>query len=375
MIADLRKLKQRVIQSIKPIDQVATGPRGLAKKWMTCQDYAKKFDGTWMPIYPALPMPRWKKVRQWGRISKSYKKLLKRQIPETGVLVVPQGQVLGIQGYTLGREDYFLPELSFHRDRLEHANLPKRKYPVEHISGTCLSLMTNASNNYCHFLLDVLPRLHLFEKAGIQLQKVDFLHVPKPISENALNIFNQFNLDINKCIWAEREKGFQFDILYTTTYPGLYCNYPRWVADYLQATIYLSPCQPLRRLYIPRPKNRRRVDNEEQLFSLLKTHDFEIVDFEHVQNQPQLFHEAEFIISAHGASLANLVFCQPGTKVLELMSVEHPAPYFYALSHLLGLEHGCIWGDTIEPRKNKHGLCFIDFTIDEKALEKAILEL
>lgn len=371
----LRRFKQKLLQLFDRRDPEACGPTGLARHCLRAVDYAQKFQTPWYEVYPQLPMPRWKPVRYWGRHRPEFRSKLKTHIPPTGVLVIPGGQVMDIQGYTFGQEDYFLPDCSYHRDRLEYSHLPKTKYPVTQVAGRCLSLMSNASNNYYHFLLDCIARLHLVQKAGIELQDIDFIHLPKPISDNAWSLLRQLGIEESKCIWAEPKTGIQADVLYATTHPGLYLNYPRWVIDFWRTNIRCEVGEPRRRIYLPRPQGRRKVANEAELFPILQRYGFEILNMEEIDNQPQLFHDAAAIVTSHGAALANLVFCQPGTQVLELMSLEHRLPYFYALSQLAGLEHGCIFGPTIEPRTSRVGLCFHDFTIHPRALERALGDL
>lgn len=380
----LNKVKSKVRQHT--IDRVrfwlhrhnppAYGPTGLAKTWMGYRDYCDRFDGTWHPAYPPLTC-RWPKpgTRSWGSIRANFTSRLRSQIPETGVLEIPQGQVMDIQGYTLTRDDVFLPDLSYHRGQIEHAHLPHEKYPIEPVAGRCLSLMTNASNNYCHFLLDALPRLHLVEKAGLSLADMDWFYVPKPMSTNAWRIFRQLGLDETKCIWAERQKGIQADRLFATTHPSLQMHYPRWVVDFMQRKIPLKPCQPHRRLYVPRNVGSRKVANEPDLYPILQRHGFELYLPDKSDDQAQIFHEAAIVIAPHGAALANLVFCQPGSIVLELMSVEHIKPYFYALAQVAGLNHGYIVGPTTQRRTQFTGICHLDFTIKPAHLEAALHDI
>ena len=77
-----------------------------------------------------------------------------------------------------------------------------------------------------------------------------------------------------------------------------------------------------RRIYLTRNsvKSGRKVSNESELRELLKTYGFEIVVADNltVANQAKLFNESKYIISPHGAALANIVFCTPKTVILEL---------------------------------------------------------
>jgi len=79
-----------------------------------------------------------------------------------------------------------------------------------------------------------------------------------------------------------------------------------------------------RRIYLTRKnvKSGRKIVNEIELVKLLKSFDFQIIDPAKLSftNQVQLFSESECIISPHGASLANIVFCNSGTKIIELFN-------------------------------------------------------
>jgi hypothetical protein len=55
-----------------------------------------------------------------------------------------------------------------------------------------------------------------------------------------------------------------------------------------------------------------------------------------------LFAAAEFIVAPHGAVLAGLLFCQPGTRVLELSPDAAFQPQFWQISEKLGLCHAVL---------------------------------
>lgn len=96
------------------------------------------------------------------------------------------------------------------------------------------------------------------------------------------------------------------------------------------AFIKRSIKEPFRRIYLTRDhvKSGRKVTNEIQLRELLKTYGFQTIvpDDLTVANQAKLFSESKYIISPHGAALANIVFCEPGTRILELFNrMDRPA--------------------------------------------------
>ena len=48
------------------------------------------------------------------------------------------------------------------------------------------------------------------------------------------------------------------------------------------------------------------------------------------------------MVGAHGAALTNLVFCQPGTRVLEMFGADYVNPCYRNLCAAAGLEHHAV---------------------------------
>jgi glycosyltransferase involved in cell wall biosynthesis len=97
-----------------------------------------------------------------------------------------------------------------------------------------------------------------------------------------------------------------------------------------------------RRLLVARKGPTRTIHNIEQVQDFLSTYDFETVYLEGMSmvDQILLFQGAQFIISPHGAGLANLLFCEAGTKVIELAPAAEMRPFFWMISEKLDLVHG-----------------------------------
>ena len=64
-------------------------------------------------------------------------------------------------------------------------------------------------------------------------------------------------------------------------------------------------------------------------------------------DQILLFQSAEFIIGPHGAGLSNLLFCEPGTKVIEFMPSVELRPFFWVIAEKLNLVHGMQFCDSV----------------------------
>ncbi|NDK55862.1 glycosyltransferase family 61 protein [Pontibacter fetidus] len=98
-----------------------------------------------------------------------------------------------------------------------------------------------------------------------------------------------------------------------------------------------------RRLYIARA-GRRKVTNEAELLPVLKAFGFEFIEdrARSVDEQIKLFRGAEAIVSPHGAALTNLLWCDPGTKVLELFNQGYRPNYYFYLCHVLHMPYNCL---------------------------------
>jgi len=107
-----------------------------------------------------------------------------------------------------------------------------------------------------------------------------------------------------------------------------------------------------RRLLVARKGPTRKIQNIEQVEDYLSRYGFETVYLEGMSTRDQilLFQSAEFIVAPHGAGLANLLFCEPGTKVIELTPAAEIRPFFWMISEKLGLVHGLQFCPTVADR-------------------------
>ncbi len=82
-----------------------------------------------------------------------------------------------------------------------------------------------------------------------------------------------------------------------------------------------------KRIYIARTDSAsRRMINEAEVQTLMRANGFTCVVLGgmSIAEQIDLFRGAEIIVGPHGAGFTNLVFCRPGTRVLELFMATYP---------------------------------------------------
>jgi hypothetical protein len=119
---------------------------------------------------------------------------------------------------------------------------------------------------------------------------------------------------------------------------------PAFLLQSFRARVFAlhPPAARERRLYV-RPAA-GRVANGGVVEAFLASHKFEIVTPENLDpaSRIAMFGAAEMIVAAHGASLGSLLFCQAGTRVLELSPEAAFRPVFWQVSEKLGLCHAVL---------------------------------
>jgi hypothetical protein len=133
-----------------------------------------------------------------------------------------------------------------------------------------------------------------------------------------------------------------------------------------------------KRVYVSRHDARlRRVLNEKSFMPKLESRGFQraILAESPIAQQAALFRQAEIVVAPHGAGLAHIAWCKPGTKIVEFFpSPDGPrglvrnATYdYWLLSQLLGLDYSCRLAGPIETRSD-------GFSIDEDLMTSAVEE-
>jgi capsular polysaccharide biosynthesis protein len=180
-------------------------------------------------------------------------------------------------------------------------------------------------------------------------------------------------------VWAINDTLTEADTLVVSSFPGLRRNYPAWVPAYLRARGLDDPppsVLPERRLYVRRRSRQRTLMNDEAIAEVLQRLGFEIYDHARVSDEAAYFAQAACVVGPHDAGLANLAFCAPGTRVIELVPTDHVFPYYFTLAESAGLHYGYLAGHSTERRpEGTWGPSPFDFRIDTGECRTAVEEL
>jgi hypothetical protein len=337
-------------------------------------EYVASFPARWQVTHPGTPLA-WPLPRRIGRRQLRAEFDLPRESVELGVLSIENGRVFGVHGWVLGADGSVLPELSWYGAPSERILLPSTLPRARRLGGTCLSLVSDWScRNYAHFLLDALGRLAVLDEAGIKLSEVDYVYCPTPPSPAAAGLLDRFGIPPGQRIFAAPELLLSAELLVVPSPPATARTYPPWLPAYFRNVVRAgSPAGGERRLYVSREGFERRARREPELEKVVRGRGFEVYTPGGRLTQPEDFDAAAFVVGAHGAGLANLVFCRPGTRVLEIVPTDHARPYYYSLAVAGGLDYAYIVGQSVVDRPpDAFGPSPYDFELEAPELEAAL---
>jgi len=229
------------------------------------------------------------------------------------------------------------------------AEIPWRTH--HHLPGTSLILGNSAGANcYYHWMLDLLPKLGYLERAGIDLNSIDYFLVREAGATFQIESLKKFGIDRSRIIETAKNPYLNCDVALMVQLDHqvnltMHRFVPYWLNNMFgKPDSSNSYAKPGKKLYIKRPQGvRRGIENSDTVEKLLRSRSFEITAMEglSIEQQAELLAQADVVVSPHGGALTNLVFAQPGTKVIELFGT-HVYPFYFGLANLCQLEYHAV---------------------------------
>jgi glycosyltransferase involved in cell wall biosynthesis/capsular polysaccharide biosynthesis protein len=205
--------------------------------------------------------------------------------------------------------------------------------------------------NYFHWLVEVLPKILFID------QQKDFIDVPllipKELHENLIIALERVNINNHRLIPLEHGIAYQVDrLIFPSALSRVIDRYKgaavfdediilskKWVSQV--ASLLKNNTQynenTWRKIYLTREKGMRALGNKEEIEEVFTKRDFEIIDLNgwSLDEQIELFSETSVVVAPTGAALTNMLFCQPGTKIILFMSNHEVSNYYFW--HNLGI--------------------------------------
>jgi len=239
----------------------------------------------------------------------------------------------------------------------------RERYNTHINEGILLSC--DHDNNYFHWLVECLPKLVLIDDLK-QYKDVPLL-IPYGLHKNLKAALDLVNINHHPIKYLDPGVAYHVDrLVFPSALSRVIDRYQgapafdkdiilshKWVSKvaYLLTKDVKIKKKPWRKLYLTRRKGLRALGNQNEIERLMLEHNFEIVELDDVSldYQMELFSQASVVVAPTGAALTNMLFCQPGTKVIIFMSNHENTNYYFwsNLGDIAKLDVKIIAGDRL----------------------------
>ena len=249
------------------------------------------------------------------------------------------------------------------------------------------TLFLSSRSNYWHLLADELCDLTLLTESGINLNEFDQIVFEKSYFNAGKELQAIFGLNqasqvsLNKFLHIECEELFFFTGTFCLSKHAL--SLVKYKIDSFLELSWAKSGKSSKRIIVSRGSSTtRRWLNENDCINLLDTLNFKLIDPSKLSlsQQVEAFSNAEIILGPHGAGLTNIMFCSPGTKVIEIRSQEQGGEYSSAkcyeeLSQIMNIEHHVFKCEQVKRKELKgRSLEDADLVPDPEKLKNFVCE-
>ena len=203
------------------------------------------------------------------------------------------------------------------------------------IFGNVLSLTQgfSAINNYGHWMLDILPKLCIAEKFK-NLNSFDAIYLPNINHSFQKDTLKYFKISNKKLIDGKNIKHIYADKFTIPQHPYWKLNKHQFATANIDREMikilrskFLNTIKKhnKKKIFIDRSDSvfpHSQIENYHEVIKVLKYYKFEIIKLSNIPFKDQIsyFYNAKIVVGAHGAGLSNVIFCNPRTKLVEILS-------------------------------------------------------
>jgi hypothetical protein len=275
------------------------------------------------------------------------------------VAIIPGGKVYGLACDIVTPDNMLIGDCTLDRKHIPSERnisrisamppLQKSPYPVA-------VLALKDSGIYYHWMMDVLPLLHLLKECGVAPHT--YVINGKSSAKFQYKTLEALGIPRERIVESSPSLHLQSRLLVIPRCVGKFRS--RWSIDFLRRELMtangIGPSPGKERIYISRERARKRkLLNEDAVMDVLGGLGFRKVHLEEMPllDQIRLFASAEVVAGPHGAGFTNTVFCNPGTRVIEMFSPRLVHTCYPMLSGQLGLRHYYLVGEGPRPQEYK----------------------
>jgi len=239
--------------------------------------------------------------------------------------------------------------------------------PPEKVHSAFYMLGFGAKNFYhwTHDFVSTLPEYFAFKEVLAKQNSTERFHVLCPanlptiyyemlttagVNKNDILEYSGKNLIVNKLAVPSSNKPINNE--------RAHCKKRiQWLKHHLPnpETLTDKDAQTSETIFIKRPLGDQRIINYQELESFAVEMGFAIIDMTDrgYQDQVATFRGAREILCVHGAGLTNIIHCNPGTLIVEVLPNNFPALYYTNLSRICNLHHVLISAEKVTNKSAK----------------------
>ena len=212
---------------------------------------------------------------------------------------------------------------------------------VERISDEYLLIANSDLPNFGHYMLDIVPLVHLGARMGVPMLTWTLrpwqraLIARLEVRPGLIREIRPRTVFLEHAIVSNRHSGVSSQNAHPQHKEAfsLILSNVRRHAPSAHRPAKILVCRGLR--------NSRNVRNRRAVIDALAALGFAAIQPEKLtfDEQAMLFSNAEFIVSEFGAAMANVMFCRPGTRIVEIIAEGQHDPWSAHLCSMLELNY------------------------------------
>ena len=268
------------------------------------------------------------------------------QQPPTWIVELKQAKVYGPSLAVVDQSRNLLAAVSMEWSLPSENHGLMRRFglsPARRIPGTSALLAATGGNSFHHWMIDVLPQWLLYREAGLSPLQADWILLPGRSCRFQSDAIQILGIPDEKILCLDSGGPLACETLWLPSPPASPGHPSRRSCEFLRRLFLRTTSErPRRRLLLGRTGMAgREVPHWEPIRALCLRAGFEELEPSRLSltEQARTFAEADWVVGVHGAALTNLVFCHPGTRVIELFSWGYVNPCYRDLCGTMSLDH------------------------------------
>ncbi|MBC2837631.1 glycosyltransferase family 61 protein [Paragemmobacter straminiformis] len=255
----------------------------------------------------------------------------------------------------------------------------KRKPPL--VPRLVVAIDEFAGNNYCHWIMDTIPRLASMRQAGLDTAEYNYVF-SRRLAPFQLRTLVLLGIKPHQCIqmdvnMQDEVVSIETDTVVSFSTVGMDFNHalnkgqPGLLEIVKDALSIPEVNRDTPKMIFVNRRGSRRLVPDEAASKLLERYQFAecfLEDFS-FDEQVQMFRGADAVVASHGAGLTNILFCRPGTKVLEIFPQQYSTGAFAIAAHSNNLRYTCAVAERYGTHKGGH-IRDNDHVLDGRVLDE-----